>query len=488
MSCLLTFKNGRGGVMKIVSLHDRLVCSSVRIPQLYLVGGSVRDLLLGHELKDIDLVCRGAKDFAMRLAKCKNAALVPMEKKPEEPCYRIVERERAANNLDIVHLDIAEMRGETIYDDLGQRDFTINSIAIELNEDGSAGEIIDPLGGADDISRKILHLTNENSLVSDPLRILRGIRFSATLNFGIDDSVIARMRETAALLDSVSAERVFAELLLILGTPRASHFFRVMDEIDVLETIFPEISCMKGCEQNGYHHRDVWGHTMLVIENCEKILNNIPGYFGDNGRRVSDTLGRDRRLELLKMAALLHDTGKPSTAGMKKDTGRITFLRHDKEGAKITDDIAQRLKMSGRHREFLVTLVAEHLHALKFALHGEKVSARMRWFRKLKDDAVPAIILGMADVMSSMGPESTEEYREAFIEKAKSDINEYFAIIKEKIESPSFVNGDDLISLGFSPGPEFGRILEQLRNAQDTGEIKDREEGLEMARRMILKL
>ena len=141
---------------------------------LYLVGGTVRDLLSNNFPKDIDLVCKNAKKLASDIAGQKNAALVPMEKKPDEPCYRVVSRQTPDN-----FLDIAEMRGGTIYEDLDHRDFTINAVAVKVNQDCSLGEIIDPLNGAGDITKKIIRIINDKSIVSDPLRILRAIRFSA---------------------------------------------------------------------------------------------------------------------------------------------------------------------------------------------------------------------------------------------------------------------------------------------------------------------
>ena len=153
-----------------VSLKSWLSCNVATSQPLYLVGGTVRDLLLGDQPKDIDLVCRNAKDFAYRLGRCKNAAVVPMEKKPDEPCYRVIDRAHPDN-----FLDIAEMRGPTIYDDLGRRDFTINAIASEVREDGTIGPLLDPFSGAVDIERKTIKMTGYGSFVSDPLRILRAL-------------------------------------------------------------------------------------------------------------------------------------------------------------------------------------------------------------------------------------------------------------------------------------------------------------------------
>src|SRR3989304_9058610 len=159
--------------MKIASLEKWLHKYPEDIPQLFLIGGTVRDMLLDSPPKDIDLACKGAREFAYNLAAYRNAAIVPMEKKPHTPCYRVVDREDSNN-----YLDIAEIRGETIYDDLMQRDFTINAMAMEVSRDGSIAGTIDPLNGSQDIKTRIIKAVRQDSFISDPLRIIRAFRFS----------------------------------------------------------------------------------------------------------------------------------------------------------------------------------------------------------------------------------------------------------------------------------------------------------------------
>ena len=462
-----------------ILLKDWFGVKELRLPGLYLVGGTVRDTLMNCPPKDLDLVCRNAKEFASVIARHKKAALVPMEKKPDEPCYRVVDRMKSDQ-----FLDIAEMRGGTIYEDLLQRDFTINAIALELDEDGAVGRMLDPLNGALDLENKTIRTINDQSFVSDPLRVLRAVRFAAALGFSIEDQTWEGMKRNAALLRGVSAERVMTELMLILKSPGSGPSFRQMDSSGILEVIFPEVAPMKGCPQNGYHHKDVWEHSLLVTENAEHILNDLPHYFGESGSDVADNLKEDR-LPLLKLSALLHDAGKPATRGLNPETGRITFYGHEKEGAKIIGDMAARMKLSNRNREFLVLLAAEHLHVLVLASGRTKATTKMRWFRKMRDDAVPAIILSMADVMSSLGPESGEEYRSRHIDWAKKGIHEYYDCIKAKLETPGLINGDDLIGLGMEPGPEIGKVLARVRTGQDTGEISSHEQALELARSLI---
>ncbi|MCC6545340.1 MAG: HD domain-containing protein [Nitrospirae bacterium] len=495
--------------MKLITLEKWLHKYPEDIPRLFLIGGSVRDMMLNVQPKDVDLTCKGARDFAYNLAAYHNAAIVPMEKKPHTPCYRVVDREDCSN-----YLDIAEIRGGTIYDDLMQRDFTINAMALEVNRDGTISEPLDPLNGAQDIKNGIIKSVRQDTLVSDPLRMVRAFRFSAVLGFDIEVLTLDAIRKNVGLLTTVSGERILSELLLILGTTHSTQFIKQMDQIGILEAIFPEIRAMKGCSQNAFHHKDVWEHSLLVMENCEEIINNISTFFGNLSRErdrpapppslrtglsgcegvraglsgeVAANLGRNNRLPLTKLAALLHDVGKPVCREVNPDTGRITFYRHDEKGTGLMDEIAVRLRMSNRDRDFLKLLIAEHLHVLSLSKHDVKPATKMRWFRKMKDDAVPSAIVAIADIKSTSGPDSSAEWREDFMRWSKETIKEYYEVIKNRLERRDLITGRDLMTLGMVPGPEMGRILEQIRSAQDAGELNNHDEALALARQLLYR-
>jgi poly(A) polymerase len=296
------------------------------------------------------------------------------------------------------------------------------------------------------------------------------------------------MKNSAALLHEVSGERIKAELLLILKTPNSTSFIKDMDQLGILGILFPEILPMKGCQQNGFHHKDVWEHSLLVAKNCEQVINDLAGYFGDRAGDVSINLAGDNRLPLLKLTSLLHDMGKPLCRGINEETGRITFYKHDKAGAALADAVAERLKLSSLDRSYLVPLIAEHLHVLSLAGNSVRTATLMRWFRKMKDNAIPTIILGIADVESSLGSESTEQWRNHYLQWSKDIVRDYNETIQARLESKNLITGSDLISLGMEPGPEMGGILDILRNAQDTGEISNREDALALAKSLLAKI
>ncbi len=343
-------------------LKKWLISLDKDMPPLYLVGGIVRDYLLSRPGKDIDLMCQNAERFARKLAKTRDAAVVPFEKKADEPCYRVVDRQ----DQDIF-LDIAEMRGETVFADMERRDFTINAMAIQIEPGGELRNVIDPLNGRGDLADKIIRVAGQSSIISDPLRILRGFRFAAELGFAIENKTLNIMRDNAQALANVAFERITVELLKIFNTDNPSVFVRQMDNMGILSIIFPEILPMKTCTQNSFHHLDVWNHSLAVLENCEYILNHPEEFFGIHSRKIRENLIINQRSALLKLTAMLHDVGKPATRGVNEETGRITFYGHDKEGKEIIADIACGLRISVQAQKFIQTLIEEHLHILNLS-------------------------------------------------------------------------------------------------------------------------
>lgn len=448
-------------------------------PPLYMVGGSVRDCLLSRTPKDIDLMCDDAEAVARKLADANHAAFVPFLKKPEEPCYRVANRKNPDD-----FLDVSPIRGGTVLADLGRRDFTINAIAMRIGPNGAPGDIIDPTDGAGDLKRKIIRITNPKVFSSDPLRIMRAFRFSAILGFDIEESTIRAIETHAAMLPRVSFERILQELILFLKSKNVCPLVRMADRLGVLETVFPEIGPMKNCGQNTYHHLDVWEHSLTVLENLETVLGRPADFFGNAGPQVEENLAAGNRTAILKLAAILHDCAKPETREIK-DTGRITFYGHNKAGGHIADNIGRRLRMSNPDREFLTFLVSEHMQPLFLNKPNVRPETIAKWFRKGGRDAIAVIIHGMADIMSVRGPESSREFRENHLRWSKETINSFYESIKPRLEEKSLISGGDLIAMGMEPGPEMGRLLNRIREAQDAGVITEKHEAMNLAREQL---
>jgi poly(A) polymerase len=454
------------------------------MPDCYLVGGAVRDHLLGRPTKDIDIASSDPKGLAGLIARDRNAAVVAFREGTDKECLRVVDRDSPD-----VFVDIAPVRGTAISDDLLLRDFTVNAMAIRIRPGKEPGEVIDPLNGADDIKNHMIRAAGPETFLNDPLRILRAFRFAAELDFTVESSTLSAIRKAAALIATVSSERILVELLEIFNAKSASYFVKMMDELGVIDAIFPEVGPMKGCGQNSYHHLDVWDHSMMTMEYCEDIINNqLQNFFEPVHQSVANNLNEGNRLPLLKLAALFHDVAKPECRSNDPAGSHLTFYGHAEKGAEIMEAIASRLKMSNQDCDFLSAMTAEHMHLLSLSRPEVKASTLMRWFRKLGDDIIALIILEMADTMATLGPDSDAAEQENFIEWSKKTVADYYGHIKTQLGRQDLIRGKDLIAIGMSPGPQMGRLLKEVRQAQDAGEVKNRDEAIRLASGMMQKL
>ncbi len=224
------------------------------------------------------------------------------------------------------------------------------------------------------------------------------------VDFKIEAEAKAAMRRLAEALTQPSPQQARTALYRIFCDAKSFAVIERMDQQGVLEVVFPEIAAMKGCVQNGFHHLDVWDHCLAALKHCEHILNHLDRFFAPAGDRVRDNLNSGNRLPLLKLAALLHDAGKPAAREIKDGGRRITFYGHAAKGKEIVEAVATRLHMPEPERTFVETLAAEHLHILDLSNPNVKKSTILRFCRRLKDDIVPLAILSMADVQAKRGP------------------------------------------------------------------------------------
>jgi poly(A) polymerase len=452
----------------------------VGLPALYLVGGAVRDHLLGRESKDIDLMCADPEALAHALQSVHDIALVPFLNKPDTPCLRAVNRADAEDFLDLVPI-----HGSGVEDDLSRRDFTINAMAIAVGAGGALGELIDPLGGRQDLRDRLIRAAGPDALLNDPLRVIRAVRFSAELGFEIDAATRHLMSTAAPRIGAVAAERVVRELFLTLKQPASALLIRVLDDTGALQVIFSEIAPMKGCPQNEHHHLNVWDHSLEAAEKLEGLLAAVTDHFEPAAGRLCANLAQENRLPVLKLAMLLHDAGKPESRSVDPATGRVTFFGHDAAGAAIAERIAVRLKFSVRDRDFFVKLIGSHMHMLGLSGPDVRPKTILRWFRRLGEDMAPLILLGMADVMATRGPASNEIERERHLRWGRETIRLYYAEIKERLERKSLIGGRDLMAIGILPGPGMREILEAVRAAQDEGEIQNKDQALALATKLV---
>ncbi|MCF8106512.1 MAG: HD domain-containing protein [Desulfohalobiaceae bacterium] len=460
----------------------RLAPLQDRLPRLYLVGGRVRDYLLGRPGGDLDLTCTTAEETARKLAAFWDVPLVGFRKTNRQSCFRVV---FDADRDDF--MDFTPLQGETLEEDLARRDFTINALAMEIGPDGP-GRILDPFGGRQDLAAKLVRMTSKQVLADDPLRILRGFRFCAQLDFRLEADTRRTMQDQAGLLQTSAPERISHELFKLFEAPETYPILRQMDRSKVLEVVFPEIASLRHCEQNGFHHLDVWRHSLLALERSEDILKRLDALFGPSAGQIREILNRGRNTALFKIAVLFHDLGKPKTRGLHPQTGRITFYGHDRTGAELIEALARRLRMSTRHQALLRNLVAEHIHVYALSRKEVKESTRMRFFRTHRDRSVLCILLAMADIEARLSPASDPEEQDRYRAWALQAIDHYLKTSKIYLEKRPLLSGQDILNLGLGPGPCVGRVLRRIQEAEDDGHVHTREQALALAEDIVARI
>jgi tRNA nucleotidyltransferase/poly(A) polymerase len=472
---------------------------------VYLVGGAVRDALLRRGLHDLDFVALGdGRRPAKKIADHFGGAYYPLDNE-REVGRAIVEFEG-----ERFILDVARARGETLLEDLSKRDFTINAMAVGLNDDMQT--ILDPLGGIADTLKKIVRRCGPNSITDDPIRALRGIRQSTKFQMQIEPETRKDMRQHGVNIVASSPERVRDELINLLDGPRPQVALRSLDVLGLLKLILPEVEAMRGVTQTAPHIFDVWEHTLNVVEQLDGILHTISPqrtaesagntadgmivYMLDKFRRqLQDHLatplpnGRTVR-SLLMLAALLHDSGKPATRSVGED-GRVHFYQHEFEGARLADQRATALRLSTEEVSRLAAIVRQHMRPvhLEQALspHGE-LSRRsiFRYWNATGLAGVDVCILTLADYLGTVGAHLDLQTWIARIQTVSPLLEGYFLKRDEVVMPPPLITGTDLMEqLGMKPGPRIGAILRAVQEAQAAGEVTTREQALALAQQVL---
>lgn len=422
--------------------------------QAYLVGGCVRDLLLGREPADYDVATNATPQQVMEIFPETYAVgaqfgvvLVPA---PEGTALTTAKGavEVATFRSDIGYSDGRhpdEVRfSQDPREDVSRRDFTINGMLL----DPVSNEVIDFVGGRDDLKAGIIRSIGdpERRFEEDKLRMLRAVRFAARFEYKIEPHTFAAIENCAEQIRVVSRERVRDELTRMLTEGRARQAFLLLDESGLLQHVLPEISKMHGVEQPPEFHPegDVFVHTLLLLDN---LPHPCP--------------------MTLAWGALLHDVGKPPTFRVGPD--RIRFDDHVHVGVKMAEEICRRLRFSGEETEQILALVDNHMrfgHATRMKESTLKKFLRMRKFDE-------HMALHRADCLASHRSLSTYE----FIRQKQAEIP------PEKMRPSPLVRGADLIAAGHRPGPKFKEILTAVEDAQLEGKLASRDAALEFVRR-----
>jgi tRNA nucleotidyltransferase/poly(A) polymerase len=453
--------------------------------KLYLVGGALRDLILerAKENPDFDFCLKsGALRFGAKLAKELRCAFVVLDQ--VHAACRLVKK----INQKIYTFDFADFRAATLEKDLLHRDFTINSMALDLADAFGQQDldslIIDPYSGRVDLKAKLIKVTGPGSFKEDPLRILRAFSFSCSLGFSLDKETLRLAKKDKNKISAVSSERIREELFKILDSPVAYNCLVNLDKLKLLEIIFPEIKPMRGIGQGPYHHLDVWQHTLETLKQFELIIKGALKNTRINTYLQEEVAGLRRRSSLLKLACILHDVGKPKA--LRREKKKIIFHGHERIGLGLTRIISRRLKLSNDEGRALERIVLWHLRPGYLADNPHPTPrAIFRYFRDTGNDALAVLLLSLADQRATKGPLTTALSRTRHEKTVKALIRKLFKQKDEK-KLVRLLNGDDLMAKFRLPAsPLIGELLAELEEAQAIGRIKNKPEAWQLAARLV---
>ncbi|MCJ7619886.1 MAG: HD domain-containing protein [Anaerolineae bacterium] len=485
-----------------------------RCSEGYLVGGYVRDQLLGRDTRDLDLVVRAdALALAREAANRLGGAFVLLDE--ERQTGRVVLRDEGAR----YYVDFATMRGDGMLADLGGRDFTVNAMAIDLLDAAPQPEILDPFEGQRDLERGTLRAVSDSVFRDDAIRLLRAVRLAAELGLKMEADTEQAVVRDAHLVAQVSAERVRDELCQILAVGGAEAHLRYLDRLGLLGYLIPELDGLRGVEQPLPHREDAFQHSLSsagamdwVVQAMDRAARGqempdverwgageeVQEYFraavGPFSQQLVRYLAEElvderRRSVLLQLAALLHDSGKAST-GRIDDDGRIRFFGHAREGAGVAARVLRRLHFGTREVRLVQMAVRHHMRPLHLA-RLERISDRAvyRFFRDTKGAGVDVLLLSLADNLALIRGRQNLDQWAWMCQGVGPLLRDYYERYDQIIAPEPLLSGRDLLErFNMEPGPAVGRILRTLQEAQATGEVTTKEQALILSEEVVRKV
>jgi tRNA nucleotidyltransferase/poly(A) polymerase len=490
------------------SLTDRVIAFIRQRQQpAWLVGGFVRDRLLGRASHDLDLIVpEGGIRLARLLAADFDGASFVLD--DERDVGRAILSEPAGESLEV---DVARLRVPDLLDDLALRDFTVNAIVMDLQAAAPDSGVYDPFDGRADLARGLLRAVTEGTFRDDPLRMLRGVRMVAELGFRIEDATYNLIRRDAPLIQHVSAERVRDELMRILTAPGAWQHLRLLAALGLLRHTLPEAVAQRGVAQSLPHYQDVFDHTRSVVAHLEGIYallwpksgyalpRPIPSdptqvageaqwtdvsealapYADDLRTHLSLPLasGHTRR-DLLMWVAVTHDWGKPAKR-TENDAGQTHFYDHDRWGALLVESRLQALKFSSDEVTYVARLTDLHMRPALLA-HDFPPTRRAvyRYYRDADTTGPDCALLGVADQMAMQAQDFIPDAWQRRLSTTRTLLDAFFRAQPRSIAPVPLLNGRQIMTeCGLKPGPRVGELLEALREAQAIGEVNSEAEA-----------
>ena len=456
----------------------------------FLVGGYIRDSLRGTPCRDVDVAVPG--DFlslAKELAGTFGGSFVPLGQ--DHRVGRVV-LTSAVDGRWVVDVSGLEC---PVYDDQMRRDFTVDAMALAVEDWGTSGweeRILDPFGGRRDLDGRTIRAVGPWVFPEDPARLLRAVRLAAKLEFRIAPDTSQLISRHAHLLSSTAGERVRDEFLAVLSLDGAKNHLEMLDGLGLLCCIIPELGVTKGVEQPREHYWEVFGHSLHAVEGVERVTAGCKGDPVSSlvpwnaemeerfAQQVSD--GHTRRT-ILKLGALLHDIAKPQTKAVDK-AGRTRFLSHHTLGSSMSRQILQRLRLSNRGVDVTCGMVEYHLRPTQMSQGAELPTPRAvyRYFRDVGDVSIDILYLSLADHLAARGPELNMDGWRHHV-KTITHTLKVGTQQRSPEKMPRLITGHDLIQeLGLAPGPLIGSLLERVKDCQAGGDVATRAEALSWVR------
>ncbi len=441
------------------------------VPGAWLVGGSVRDLMLGRPVTDIDLVVEGDPGRAAReLARTRGGSPFPLSER--HGAWRVV--------AEGYTIDVTASRG-TIAEDMGQRDFTLNAMAVPL----AGGELVDPFGGRGDLDARILRIVSERVFDDDPLRLLRLARLSRELNLEIDDATAERARQRAELADRPAGERTYMEVRRLLGLDDPAAGLRLLATLGLLEPVLPELAATRGVEQSEFHHLDVFDHTLAVVDTAADIAAHPGHYLPAFGDAIAEELARPvgdgmDEAAALRFGAIFHDIRKPQTRTVSE--GRISFMGHDREGADAATAVLRRWHASTAVERFCRMLVREHLRP-GFMVRERPLDRRAayRYLQATEPYPLASLVVSLADRLATRGVRVRARYHRAHAETTDELIGLVLSLHADPPEP--LLRGDEIARIAGAGGARIGELVSALAEEQAAGVVVTREQAVEFVSR-----
>ncbi|BBO79281.1 HDIG domain-containing protein [Desulfosarcina widdelii] len=438
---------------------------------VYLVGGSVRDLLAGRRPADFDLAVAGdIRRIAGQIAAKTGGTVVDLGNKGFE-VLRVASPETM--------IDLSPLDGPGIEVDLQRRDFTVNALAWDVR----SRQLVDCTGGLADMQRRTIRMVSSTALEKDPARLVRAYRLAAVLGFSIDSETRTAIASHHHLIGSVAAERVWAELEKLLACDRSAPHIRDMAESGLLISIFPELAPAVGCGQNRYHAFDVFEHSLQAYAHMERLIIEFDSRYPE----LSDLAEKQHLVDhapILKYACLLHDVGKPATRRVDA-AGQVHFYGHAAKSADIAAGASERLHLSRKQRQTADAIIRHHIRPLFLYLASENDNlgrrGMIRFFNRCGDMTLPIVVHTMADIMAKRPVIDGRD--EGFIHFCSELLNAYRDFCSRRAALPPLIDGHDLMEIfGLAPSPLIGRIIKQVHERRLSGELATRNRALAWVR------